>query len=82
MRTIGWMLTRMIAMRFIMLMFGICAFFITLDVFTYADDVLTLNGGKLGALGKYALLLLPNAASTFLAMCVLLSLLLTLIELS
>ncbi|NNE22696.1 MAG: LptF/LptG family permease [Rhizobiales bacterium] len=82
MRTIGWMLTRMVVMRFIMLMFGICAFFITLDVFTYADDVLALNGGRLGALGTYAFLLLPSAASTFLAMCVLLSLLLTLIELS
>ena len=80
--TIGWMLTRMILVRFIMLLFGICAFFITLDVFTYADEVLALNNGQLSALGRYAILLLPGAAATFLAMCVLLSLLLTLIELS
>ena len=75
--TIGWMLTRMILMRFLMLLFGICVFFITLDVFTYADDVLELNDGQLSSLATYAILLLPNAVSTFLAMCVLLSLLLT-----
>ena len=80
--TIGWMLTRMILLRFLMLLFGICAFFITLDVFTHADDVLALNDGRLSSLGTYALLLLPGAVSTFLALCVLLSLLLTLIELS
>ena len=82
MRTIGWMLTRMITMRFVLILFGICAFFITLDVFTYADDVLAINNGELSSLGRYALLLLPGSASTFLPLCVLLSLLLTLIELS
>ncbi len=82
MKTIGWMLTRMIILRFFMILFGICTFFITLDVFTYADDVLAINNGELSSLGRYALLLLPGAASTFMALCVLLSLLLTLIELS
>ena len=80
--TIGWMLTRMIIMRFVMILFGISVFFITLDVFTNADDVLAINDGRLSSLGEYALLLLPSTTSIFLALCVLLSLLLTLIELS
>ena len=71
--TIGWMLTRMIFTRFVMLLAGISIFFITLNVFTYADEVLALNNNDLGALGTYGMLLLPSTVSTFLAMCVLLS---------
>lgn len=82
MNTIAWLLTRMILVRFIVLLLGISIFFITLEVFAYADDVLAINNGRLISLMHYAALLLPGVASTFLALCVLLSVVLTLIELS
>ncbi len=36
MKIIGWMLTRMILIRFIFILFGISIFVLTLDVVTYA----------------------------------------------
>jgi lipopolysaccharide export system permease protein len=79
---IGWLLTRMVVVRFAMILAGISIFVITLDVATYVDDILKLNNGELSGLARYALLRLPGTLSTFMAISVLLALLLTLIELS
>ena len=63
MTTIARMLTRMVIVRFLMIIFGISSFVITLDVFTNADDILQLRNGKLSGLAEYALLRLPGTLS-------------------
>ncbi len=82
MKTLTWMLTRMVMMRFLAIALGISIFVITLDVFTYVEDILELHNDDIAALGKYALLRFPGVLSTFLPMSVLLGLLLTLVEMS
>ena len=47
MKTIGWMLTRMIVIRFLVILFGISIFVLTLDVVTYANEILALRQGQL-----------------------------------
>lgn len=80
--TLAWMLTRMVFVRFALILFGISVFVVTLDVITYVDDILKRNENELGAVAEYALLRLPATISTFMAISVLLALLLTLTELS
>ena len=82
MTIIGWMLSRMILMRFLAFLIGITGFVITLQVFTLVDDILKVGGNKLIAVAQYALLLWPVTAATFVAVCALLAVLLTLVELS
>jgi lipopolysaccharide export system permease protein len=82
MTIIGWMLSRMILMRFLAFLVGITGFVITLQVFTLVDDILKAGGDKLIAVAEYALLLWPVTAATFVAVCALLAVLLTLVELS
>jgi len=82
MTIIGWMLSRMILMRFLAFLVGITGFVITLQVFTLVDDILKAGGDKLIAVAEYALLLWPVTAATFVAVCALLAVLLTLVELA
>jgi lipopolysaccharide export system permease protein len=82
MTIIGWMLSRMILMRFLAFLIGITGFVITLQVFTLVDDILKTGGNQLMAIAHYALLLWPVTAATFVAVCALLAVLLTLVELS
>jgi lipopolysaccharide export system permease protein len=82
MTIIGWMLSRMILMRFLAFLIGITGFVITLQVFTLVDDILKVGGNKLIAVAHYALLLWPVTAATFVAVCALLAVLLSLVELS
>jgi lipopolysaccharide export system permease protein len=82
MSIIGWMLSRMILMRFLAFLVGITGFVITLQVFTLVDDILKAGGNKIIAIPEYALLLWPVTAATFVAVCALLAVLLTLVELS
>lgn len=81
MTIIGWMLTRMIIIRFLFVLLGISIFVITLDIVTYSKEILGLGGG-LPIIFEYGLLLSPATLSTFLPISVLLALLLTLMELS
>ena len=67
MTIIGWMLSRMILMRFLAFLIGITGFVITLQVFTLVDDILKVGGNKLIAVAHYALLLWPVTAATFVA---------------
>lgn len=80
--TLTRMFTRMALMRFCMILFGISAFVLSLEVVTYVDEILKLNDNQLAAVGYYALLRLPTTLSTFMPISVLLALLLTLTELS
>lgn len=80
--TLSMMLTRMIATRFAMVLAGITVFVLTLDVVTYAPDVLALHNNEFSSIAKYALLRLPSVASSFIGIAALLAMLLMLTELS
>ena len=82
MTTIGWMLTRMIVIRFLGILFGIAIFVLTLEVISYAKEILALDKGSSSIMFRYMLLRAPSTLATFLPMSVLLALLLTLMELS
>jgi lipopolysaccharide export system permease protein len=82
MKIIGWMLTRMILIRFVFVLFGISIFVITLDVVTYAKEILALDNGSPAIVFSYFLMRAPGTLSTFLPISVLLALLLVLMELS
>lgn len=80
--TLSLMLSKMLLVRFIMILFGITAFVITLDIVTYAEDILALHNDNLWAIGQYALLRLPGTLSAFMGLSVLLAALMTLTEIS
>jgi lipopolysaccharide export system permease protein len=81
MRVLGLMLTRMVLVRFIFILLGITIFVTTLDVVTYATEILRLSPGGLWAILNYASLRVPGILSTFLPISALLALLLALMEL-
>jgi lipopolysaccharide export system permease protein len=80
--TIGILLSRMLVSRFLMILFGITAFVLTLDVVTYADDILNLHNDDLSAVGEYALLRAPSILSSFLGLSLLIAALIMLTEIS
>jgi lipopolysaccharide export system permease protein len=82
MRIIGWMLTRMILIRFLFILFGISIFVVTLDVVAYSTEILALDPNEFRAIAEYASMRSPFVLATFLPLSVLLALLLTLTELS
>lgn len=82
MKILGWMLTRMLLIRFLFILLGISIFVITLDVVTYAKEILALRDGDLTVILSYFLMRAPATLSTFLPISVLIALLLVLMELS
>jgi lipopolysaccharide export system permease protein len=82
MRILGWMLTRMLLIRFLFILIGVSIFVITLDVVTYANEILALRNGNLSIIFDYFLMRAPATLSTFLPISVLIALLLVLMELS
>jgi len=82
MRILGWMLTRMLFIRFVFILIGISIFVITLEVVTYASEILALRNNDLSIIFSYFLMRAPATLSTFLPISVLLALLLVLMELT
>jgi lipopolysaccharide export system permease protein len=82
MKTIGWMLTRMIVTRFIGILIGITVFVLTLEIISYAKEILALDKGGSTIMFKYMAMRAPSTLATFLPMSMLLAILLTLTELS
>jgi lipopolysaccharide export system permease protein len=82
MRIIGSMITRMVLARFFLIVLGISIFVVTLDVVTFARDILALKGNELSAVLTYFILKLPIALTAFLPISSLLAILLTFSELS
>ncbi|QIG46535.1 LptF/LptG family permease [Nordella sp. HKS 07] len=82
MNIIGWMLTRMVLIRFVFILFGISIFVITLDIVAYSKEILAIGDGGLQAVFTYVLMRSPGTLSTFLPISVLIAMLLVLIELS
>ena len=79
---IGRLLSRMIFLRFAIILLGMSIFVLTLDVLTNLDDILAYAGGDAWAVPRYMGLRLPQLAATFWNISVLLGVLLTLVELS
>ncbi len=80
--TLSLMLSKMLMVRFIMILFGISAFVVTLDLVTYSEDVLALHNDNLWSIGHYALLRLPGIISAFMGLSFLLAALMMLTEIS
>jgi lipopolysaccharide export system permease protein len=82
MKTLAWMLTRMIGMRFVAILLGVSLFVLTLEMLTYAKEILALRPGDLSILADYLLARAPGTLATFLPISMLLAMLLVLTELS
>ncbi len=80
--TLGLLLSRMLLSRFVMILLGVSAFVLSLDVVTYADDILKLHNDDLSAVAEYAVLRAPGILSSFLGLSVLLAALIMLTEIS
>ena len=82
MKVIAWLITRMVLARFFLIVLGITIFVVTLDVVTFARDILALKNNDMSAVLTYFLLKLPIAMTRFLPISSLLAILLTFTELS
>ncbi len=82
MRLIGVLLTKMMLLRFLVILFGITAFVLTLDLIAYSDEILNLNNEDAMAIARYAFLRTPDVMAQFVTISVLLAALLMLTEIS
>lgn len=82
MRTIAWLLTRMLIVRFSVILAGLTILIVTFDMMSYADDILEVGGGDTATLLDYALRRAPGIAANFVVISVLLAALLMLSEIS
>jgi lipopolysaccharide export system permease protein len=79
---IGRLVTRMIMMRFVAIVLGLTIFVLTLEIVTYVNEILALENGRMQIVGLYLAARAPSIMATFLPMALLLSILLTITELS
>jgi lipopolysaccharide export system permease protein len=82
MKTIAWLVTRMVLARFFLIVLGITIFVVTLDVVTFARDILALKNNEMSAVFTYFVLKLPVTMTRFIPISSLLAILLTFTELS
>lgn len=82
MKLIGWMLNRMIAIRFFGILFGISFFVLSLDVLTNAKDLQALRPQDMTILLQYMLYRAPSILVNYMGISMLLAMLLSLTELS
>ena len=75
-------LTRMILLRFVVILLGLSAFVLTLEVVGFLTDILHINSNPLAAVALYCAARLPGVLSLFLPTSLLLALLLVMTELS
>jgi lipopolysaccharide export system permease protein len=82
MSIIGRMVLKMIAIRFAAILVGISLFVLTLEIVTYANDIMALAPRDAFMIPRYLFTRMPGVLSTFLPMSLLLAILLTLTALS
>ncbi|MCA3559856.1 MAG: LptF/LptG family permease [Aestuariivirga sp.] len=82
MKILGWMLNRMVAIRFFGILLGISFFVLSLDVLTNAKDLQALRPGDMTILLKYMLYRAPGVLVNYMGISMLLAMLLSLTELS
>jgi len=81
-RIIGWMLNRMVAVRFIGILLGICIFVLSLELLANAKDLQLLRPEDSGIVLKYMGYRAPSVLANYLGISLLLAMLLSLTELS
>ena len=81
MNRLGYMVSRMIIMRFFAILVGLSLFVLTLEIVTYVNEILALGNGA-GIIFTYISVRAPATLATFLPMSLLLAMLLTITELS
>lgn len=81
-RIIGWMLIRMVAIRYFAILIGISFFALSLDLLSNAKDIQALRPGDSGILLEYMLYRSPSVLSNYMGISILLAMLLSLTELS
>ncbi|MCA3572924.1 MAG: LptF/LptG family permease, partial [Aestuariivirga sp.] len=81
-RIIGWMLIRMVSIRFVAILLGISIFVLSLDLLGNAKDLQALRPGDSGILLDYMIYRAPSVLSNYTGISILLAMLLTLTELS
>ena len=82
MKILAWMLTRMVALRFLAILLGVSIFVLSLEVLSYVDEIMALSPGHMSIVLDYALARAPSVVSTYLPLSILLAMLLVLTELS
>ena len=82
MNRIARMVAGMIVLRFIPILLGLTLFVLTLEVVTYATEILALEDSGITMIAKYVMMRAPATMATFLPISLLLALLLTVTELS
>ena len=82
MSTIAGFLSRMILLRFAVILVGITLFVLTLEIVGLLSNILAINPSALIAVSEYALARSPGIIATFLPFCLLLALLLSITELT
>ena len=82
MSIIAGFLSRMILLRFFLILLGITMFALTLEIVGLLSNILAISSSPLVAVGEYALARSAGIANTFLPFCLLLALLLSITELS
>jgi len=80
--TIGRMLTRMLLLRFAIILTGLTAFVLMLELITYSDSILKVHDQKLVGFAYYALARAPGISAEFVTIATLLGTLLMLTEIS
>jgi len=82
MSIIARLLSRMLLIRFFSVLFGVTIFVLSLEAVSYSKEILALSPGHPGIVLKYMAMRAPATLVTFLPICTLIALLLTLTELS
>lgn len=82
MKLIGWMLNRMVAIRFFGILLGISFFVLSLDVLTNAKDLEALRPDDMTILLQYMVYRAPSVLVNYMGISMLLAMLLSLTELS
>jgi lipopolysaccharide export system permease protein len=81
-RIVGWMLIRMVAIRYFAILLGISFFVLSLDLLTNAKDVQALRPGDSSILIDYMVYRAPSVISNYMGISILLAMLMSLTELS
>lgn len=82
MKLIGWMLIRMVAVRYFSILLGISIFVLSLDLLTNARDIQAVRPGDTIFMFEYMLYRAPAVISNYMGISMLLAMLLSLTELS
>lgn len=82
MKIIGWMLVRMVTIRYFAILLGISFFVLSLDLLTNAKELQALRPGDTGILFDYMFYRAPSIIQNYMGISILLAMLLSLTELS